>query len=125
MFSQERIGKKPLTKLVFGDLKLNASWSAGLVYINVKGRPFAIAHLAFGSGMLSLKLNLEAVAVTVNGARLRKEDLLDLLRRIEANPLEIAKEYGKRTGICCVCGAELTNEESVQLGIGPICGGRM
>jgi hypothetical protein len=75
--------------------------------------------------MLSLKLNLEAVAVTVNGARLRKEDLLDLLRRIEANPLEIAKEYGKRTGICCVCGAELTNEESVQLGIGPICGGRM
>lgn len=33
-------------------------------------------------------------------------------------------DYGKETGSCCLCGALLTNEESVKAGIGPICGGR-
>ena len=35
--------------------------------------------------------------------------------------LDIAKEIGKRTGICCICGLTLTNEASIQEGIGPIC----
>lgn len=37
------------------------------------------------------------------------------------NPMEWMENYGKRTGVCCVCGRELTNEESVARGIGPIC----
>lgn len=39
--------------------------------------------------------------------------------------LDEAKEYGKVTGICCVCGAKLTNEKSIANGIGPVCGGRV
>lgn len=35
--------------------------------------------------------------------------------------LEEAKAYGKATGQCCVCGRELTNEESITNGIGPVC----
>lgn len=35
--------------------------------------------------------------------------------------LEQAKAYGVETGICCVCGAFLTDERSVREGIGPIC----
>lgn len=35
-----------------------------------------------------------------------------------------AKEFGALYSICCCCGALLTNELSVFLGIGPICGGR-
>lgn len=35
--------------------------------------------------------------------------------------LDEAKEYGKVTGMCCMCGALLTNEESIANGIGPIC----
>lgn len=35
--------------------------------------------------------------------------------------LEEAKEFGKLYGVCCVCGAILTNEESIENGIGPIC----
>jgi N-acyl-D-aspartate/D-glutamate deacylase len=35
--------------------------------------------------------------------------------------LDQAKEYGKVTGTCCVCAAKLTNEESIEAGIGPIC----
>jgi hypothetical protein len=39
--------------------------------------------------------------------------------------LEQAAELGRATGICVVCGRLLTNPESVQAGIGPICAGRL
>lgn len=38
--------------------------------------------------------------------------------------LEDAKEFGVLYGTCCVCGRTLTNEVSIERGIGPICGGR-
>jgi hypothetical protein len=38
-----------------------------------------------------------------------------------ANPVESAIAYGKRTGICACCGRELTDPESIERGIGPIC----
>lgn len=37
--------------------------------------------------------------------------------------LEEAMEFGRLYGICCKCGRVLTNEESIALGIGPICRG--
>jgi len=38
--------------------------------------------------------------------------------------LEQAKAYGVETGQCCVCGAFLTDENSVAEGIGPVCATR-
>lgn len=35
--------------------------------------------------------------------------------------LEEAKEYGALYGTCCVCARTLTNEASIEAGIGPIC----
>lgn len=35
--------------------------------------------------------------------------------------LEDAKKFGALYGTCCVCGRTLTNEESIEAGIGPIC----
>lgn len=35
-----------------------------------------------------------------------------------------AKAFGVETGICCVCGAFLTDEKSVAEGIGPVCAKR-
>ena len=35
--------------------------------------------------------------------------------------LEVAQQYGRRTGICCICGRFLTDDESVAKGIGPVC----
>lgn len=35
--------------------------------------------------------------------------------------LDQAKEYGKVTGTCCNCGRLLTNEDSIEAGIGPVC----
>jgi hypothetical protein len=37
------------------------------------------------------------------------------------DPLTAAIRYGKETGSCSCCGRDLTNAESIRLGIGPIC----
>lgn len=38
-----------------------------------------------------------------------------------ADPLAAAVAYGRRTGSCSICARELTNAESIERGIGPIC----
>jgi hypothetical protein len=38
-----------------------------------------------------------------------------------SDPDAAARAYGMRTGVCSCCGRELTNSESIELGIGPIC----
>lgn len=45
----------------------------------------------------------------------------DTLQKIAANPSQVAKDYGKRVGICSCCGRELTDPNSIAAGIGPIC----
>lgn len=40
---------------------------------------------------------------------------------VASDPHNAAKAYGNRTGSCSCCGRELTNKESIDLGIGPIC----
>lgn len=40
------------------------------------------------------------------------------------SPLDAAVAFGKKFGICSCCGRELSNELSVELGIGPICRGK-
>jgi hypothetical protein len=40
---------------------------------------------------------------------------------IGVDPMAAAIAHGKRTGSCAICGRELTNAESVERGIGPIC----
>lgn len=50
------------------------------------------------------------------------------IRKIRANhrmTLEEAKEYGRITNTCCVCGRTLTNEKSMAEGIGPKCSGKV
>lgn len=38
---------------------------------------------------------------------------------------EQAAEFGRLYGICCICGATLTNETSIEAGIGPVCSSRI
>jgi Family of unknown function (DUF6011) len=40
---------------------------------------------------------------------------------VAADPLAAAVLYGRMTGQCSCCGKELTNQKSIDLGIGPIC----
>ena len=41
--------------------------------------------------------------------------------RVASDPKSAAIAYGKQTGICSCCGAELTDPKSIARGIGPIC----
>lgn len=52
-----------------------------------------------------------------------KEDY-ESIKQTAENPFEEATLFGKRTGMCCVCGRKLTNEESINKMIGPICAER-
>lgn len=47
-----------------------------------------------------------------------------LLAEFEGAPLAAAMRYGKLSGRCCSCGRELTDPESIDAGIGPICAGK-
>lgn len=38
--------------------------------------------------------------------------------------LDEAKEFGAVYGVCCVCSRTLTNEDSIEAGIGPVCAGK-
>ena len=48
-----------------------------------------------------------------------------LLQRIENDPKQAMTDYGHQSGNCGSCGRALSNEESLALGIGPICAGKM
>lgn len=45
----------------------------------------------------------------------------EVLRQIGEDIMAAAKLHGQQTGVCSCCNAELTNPESIALGIGPIC----
>lgn len=44
-----------------------------------------------------------------------------ILRKIAQDPAEASKRYGRELGHCGVCGTQLTNDTSRELGIGPVC----
>ena len=49
-------------------------------------------------------------------------EVTEFLMELEGDEIvALAIAYGKNTGRCACCGRELTNEESIDLGIGPIC----
>ena len=49
------------------------------------------------------------------------DDVKAVLLEAAADPLTAAVKYGRETGSCSCCGRDLTNAESIRLGIGPIC----
>lgn len=60
--------------------------------------------------------------VTRSGMDSRLSDTVkETIMAAASNPLMAAVRYGKDTGECSCCGRELTNAESIRLGIGPIC----
>lgn len=52
------------------------------------------------------------------------EQVREMLNEFEGAPLQTAMKYGKLSGRCCSCGRELTNDGSIEAGIGPICAGK-
>ena len=57
----------------------------------------------------------------IRNARIDQAAVEELLNELEANPLAAAMKYGKLSGRCCSCGRDLTDPESIERGIGPVC----
>lgn len=76
-------------------------------------------------GALYVKRNGEYVGKIVTGKFMATSaapaDTLAKVLEVAADPLGMAKLYGKQTGNCSCCGRELTDPVSVANGIGPIC----
>lgn len=63
----------------------------------------------------------------VSGKFIRTRECTDAdevkLIEFARDPKAAAIAYGRETGTCACCGRTLTNRESIELGIGPICAG--
>lgn len=59
--------------------------------------------------------------VTKDQTSLADADLVSELKLVASDPLSAAQLYAQETGNCSCCGRTLTVEESIRLGIGPIC----
>lgn len=56
---------------------------------------------------------------------LTKHQAEKVLTKIAANPMDALVAYGRKTGVCGVCGRKLTDPESVEAGIGPVCASKV
>ena len=87
-----------------------------------------IKHPKFRCGDLVLLPSKKDDRIFVNGsfrpARGCPDWVLPRLKTLAADPLKDAQAYGQKTGNCSCCGRQLTNADSIALGIGPICKGR-
>ena len=50
-----------------------------------------------------------------------RQEVVDVYAAILANPAEAQKRFADETVCCYVCGRRLTDAESRELGIGPVC----
>lgn len=56
-------------------------------------------------------------------ARMVPSDVAVIAGLIRTDPLAAAQRYGREYSVCGKCGAELTDEESRRLSLGPVCRG--
>ncbi len=72
----------------------------------------------------SQKGHLYAKRVADNGVLEYAPGIMKELRPGMRLDIDKAKDFGHRTGRCACCGRTLTNPDSIELGIGPICASR-
>lgn len=111
---------------------IQAGKASGLKWVRLRFDGVTIEEAAKHPGVLYIKRGDQDrtyLGKVVDGRFLPSRDCnqddQQKIRLIAADPFAAAKVYGNITNNCCVCGKELSNKESVELGIGPICGKRL
>lgn len=73
-------------------------------------------------GKITVEGTFQPSQASRNLDRAVKASLWALMSRMRDGEAEqVFAEFGKRFGVCAICGRELTNEVSVERGIGPVC----
>jgi hypothetical protein len=106
-----------LSKLEIGDVKLARKNQDSLVWVKLPGVDGVVGKIE-GEASLSL------FTAKLNHAGRSREAILAALLAIEADPEAAAVLHGKASGRCAVCSRDLTDPESIERGIGPICIGK-
>lgn len=98
------------------------------VYHTVHGANQQVAkRLVIKDGPLHISSQLDEYKVTDHVTVSFKYEGKAPLRFLKPHmrlSIQEAMEFGKLYGMCVVCGRTLTNELSIELGIGPVCGER-
>lgn len=118
--------------------RLKAAFDTAIAKAQAKGRGLKMPRITIGGIVIS-----PAKATSENAGALYVKEAGQYLGKIKggrffsvrecspeqekrvlafvADPMAAAEAYGKETGKCCICNAELTNKVSIERGIGPIC----
>lgn len=96
--------KLRLAGFVFSLAKASSK-NAGAIYVKTSGGDY-----------LGKVMGGKFLAVRECGAE-REAQVVE----VASQPADAAIAYGRRTGSCACCGRELTDPESIERGIGPIC----
>lgn len=117
VFNNARASGLSSPTLVIGNLRITQakphSKNPGYLYVNENGDYEDRTYLG--------KISAEGEFFSVRACT---AELFEEIKALNGDVLAAAIAHGKKTGRCCCCNRELTNEESVELGIGPICRGK-
>ena len=93
----------------------------GCKVVQAQSGKIYLVSLVFGAGFYGTFRNNGAFMPTSACTR----NMLEQLADVELRGLDAVKEIAQLTGRCCVCGRTLTNESSIEDGIGPVCSEKM
>lgn len=82
------------------------------------GSVFATDGERFGSNAYYGRIGRNGI---FTAARDCPAELLPFLVKLGTDTANVAAMYGRASGSCCFCDAELTDERSVHVGYGPVC----
>lgn len=85
---------------------------------------FKIQKAVHGSGHLYAKRLVPGDGYGAKATFVYAPGAMKALTLADKMTLEEAKAWGALYGTCCVCGRTLTNESSIEAGIGPVCAGK-
>lgn len=132
--AQEKAARKPDAQVAGGGLDRMLQAFAAASKSGLRNPKFRVGNYAFSpakpgsanAGCIYVKRDGVYVGrITPAGEFFASRDAVPddrgQIEKICADPLAAAVLHGQQTGRCSCCGLELTNAESIRLGIGPIC----
>lgn len=121
--SKKEIGKFITEKATMPDLEKatpNQKVKVEEGIYKVRESIYKVLRAVHGSGHLYVK-KLELVGGKGSFKKAPAGSMTLVSREGTKLTTEQAKEFGDLYGVCCCCGRALTDEESIRLGVGPIC----
>lgn len=102
---------------------------SGLEKIKLRFEGITIKPAQFDKNVLLVKAGMDRIGKIEAGRfvafRACTPELQAQVLVVLKDPMAAAQAYGFATSSCCICGLKLTNKESIETGIGPICSGRL